>query len=161
MSKTAITLIIIVIVAVLLGAVIFALQNGKSNINQSNDDAATRTDVNSANTNRTSNVNSAALNSNSSARAANEVSVKKSAFVPKYLTVSAGQKVTWSNDDSIVHYVAPDDHPAHDRYSGVWDDDGAGRVSPGETYSITISTPGTYTYHDHLNPTITGTLVVK
>jgi plastocyanin len=98
---------------------------------------------------------------NSINSALTEVSVTKSGFAPKTLTVGAGKKVTWMNNDSVVHYIAPADHPDHIKYVGTWDDDGTGRIAPGEAYTVTISTPGTYSYHDHLNPVTTGTLIIE
>jgi plastocyanin len=182
MSKTVTVFVILLAVAILLGAVIFMLNKDKANTN-----ANVTTNTNSvananrsanANANRAANTNATALNSNTNATSGTNtnaasnsnatqpsgsvsVSITDSGFTPKSLTVSAGQAVTWTNNDNVVHYVAPNDHPSHQRYSGIWDDDGSGRVGPGDTYRVTISTPGTYLYHDHLDSTLTGTLIVR
>ncbi len=168
MSKTILILTILFVVAVVLGGLIFALNQGSSSTNEN-----TNTSTNTANQNarvgntntRTNssaqNSNTSSANSNTNASATTEISITDEGFSPESLTVNAGQRVTWTNTDNIVHYVAPNDHPSHQRYAGVWDDDGSGRISPGETYSITISTPGTYRYHDHLDSSVIGTLIVE
>ncbi len=91
-----------------------------------------------------------------------EVGVSASTgFVPRTVTISVGDTVRWMNEGASTVYVAPDDHPTHVAYSGIWDDDGTGQIGPGETYSFTFTTAGTYSYHDHLNPNNTGTVIVQ
>ncbi|OPY28294.1 MAG: plastocyanin [Methanocella sp. PtaU1.Bin125] len=77
------------------------------------------------------------------------VSMKNRAFVPQELTVSAGDTVTWTNDDPMLHDV----------------DLGALGESPdlrkGETYSMTFDRPGTYDYVCNIHPGMAGKIVVK
>ena len=79
----------------------------------------------------------------------NTVSMKSMAFQPKELTISAGDTVTWVNDDPMLHDV----------------DMGALGASPdmrkGETYSMTFDKPGTYDYDCDLHPGMTGKIIVK
>lgn len=89
------------------------------------------------------------------------VSVRENGFAPVYGRVLSGTAVTWTNDSSHVIEIAPDDHPSHQRYQGVWEDVGAGRIAPGETYTFIFSVPGSYSYHNHLIPEQTGTITVS
>lgn len=89
------------------------------------------------------------------------VSAISDAFIPETVTISAGDLVTWKNDSQNTVYIAPDTHPSHLDYAGVWDDDGTGRIAPGEEYTFTFTESGTYTYHDHLNASSTGTVIVE
>lgn len=164
---------LIILAVVVVGAVVwFVVAGTNNNANSTNTVAnttrTTNTTVNrSSNTNvRTTNANTnSALNSNSSAATnaaeTNMVSITSSGFGPQTVSISAGDSVIWTNNDTSAHYIAPDDHPTHKKYAGIWDDSGAGNISPGQTYTQKFNTPGTYTYHDHLNPTTKGTVIVK
>jgi amicyanin len=77
------------------------------------------------------------------------VSVKNMAFQPKELTISAGDTVTWTNDDPVMHDV---------------DIAGIGKspdLSKGGTYSRTFNEPGTYSYDCDFHPYMTGKIIVK
>jgi len=77
------------------------------------------------------------------------VSMKSTAFQPKELTISAGDTVTWINNDPMLHNV----------------DLGSLGKSPdmrkGETYSMTFDKPGTYDYECNIHPGMTGKIIVK
>jgi YVTN family beta-propeller protein len=79
------------------------------------------------------------------------VSIAKFAFVPTVITISAGQSVTWTNDDPVAHTSTSDDK--------LWD---SGSLSPnGGAFATTFSQPGTYAYHCTIHPFIRGTVVVQ
>jgi plastocyanin len=70
-------------------------------------------------------------------------------FGPKVLTVKAGTKVTWVNQDDIPHTVV--------------DKSKAFRSKPLDTddrYSFTFTQPGTYDYFCGLHPHMTAQVVV-
>ena len=177
MNKTSLAILIIVIVALLVGAGFWLMAGRNSNTNNTNlttnNDNRSLTNQSNLNANRTvtnSNLNTntsvnANSNTNSSANtnsaAPGSVSITSAGFSPRTLTVQAGTTVTWTNNDTATHYVVPDDHPSHFKYAGVWDDDGTGQISRGQTYSNPFLLEGTYTYHDHLNPSTSGTIIVK
>src|SRR3954468_2359888 len=79
------------------------------------------------------------------------VSMKGLRFHPDQTTVRVGQKVTWTNDDNVVHNVTA---------TG-----GAKFMSqaygPGKTYSFTPRKGGTISYVCTLHPGMNGKLVVK
>ena len=80
-----------------------------------------------------------------------------SGFEPKDVTVSLGTMVHFVNESSIDMWVASDDHPAHtdlptfDQFKGG---------KPGEQFVYVFDQVGEWKYHDHLNPTAGGTIVV-
>lgn len=88
-----------------------------------------------------------------------QVEITKDGFLPATITIPKGTKVTWINKDTVVHRVASNPHPVHDGLKGLDSKDIIG--IQGGTYSYSFDTPGTYTYHDHLNPTTNGTVVVE
>lgn len=83
-------------------------------------------------------------------------------FTPAKLTVKAGTTVIFSNTSERPMWVASDVHPTHELYPEF--DTGAtngGRPSPGEDGEFTFERIGTWSYHDHNNPSVTGTVVVN
>lgn len=90
-----------------------------------------------------------------------DVAVTPTGFDPASLTIKAGDTVVWSNNAGRAVYIAPDVHPTHTKYEGVWDDDGTGNIAEEEAYEFTFEQLGTYTYHNHLQTTMTGTIIVE
>jgi plastocyanin len=95
-----------------------------------------------------------------------------SGFSPATLRVKSGETVTFKNESSNRVWPASDVHPTHRLYSGTSlsdhcpDEtnsafDACRGLSPGEEWSFTFTKSGTWTYHDHLNPQATGTIVVE
>ena len=64
------------------------------------------------------------------------VSAADNSFTPRSLTVSAGTTVTWRNNGSMIHTVSAD--------NGHFN---SGPIYPGQTFSHTFTTPGTYNYY--------------
>ena len=86
------------------------------------------------------------------------VLVQDGKFNPQVLTVKKGTEVTWVNKDTEPCWVASDPHPIHNGYPGF--DAGKGMIQD-ETYKFTFQKTGTFGYHDHLNITNTGKIVVE
>lgn len=126
------------------------------NTNSSNTNAAVTANTNSNPTNTNANTSQ-----NTNATTTKFVAITRTGFDPQTVTVALGGTVTWANNDSSQHYVAPNNHPTHVLYAGIWDDNGTGNIGPGQTYSQTFSVAGTYHYHDHTNPSTTGTVIVQ
>ncbi|HYE22229.1 MAG TPA: cupredoxin domain-containing protein [Verrucomicrobiae bacterium] len=99
----------------------------------------------------------ASTGSNSSTPATNSITIQNDTFVPATLTINRGQTVTWVNKDQVNHYVASDPHPQHTALPGF----DSGAFAPNATYLYTFDKAGTFTYHDHLQPTSKGTIIVK
>jgi plastocyanin len=87
-----------------------------------------------------------------------QVLITSSGFSPSTLTIKAGDTVTFINKDSNPHWPASDPHPTHTNYPGF---DALRPLKTGESYSFTFTKQGTWGYHDHLNPSLRGTIIVK
>ena len=82
--------------------------------------------------------------------ATHAVAIADFAFSPATLTITAGDTVTWTNEDQIEHTATST--------TGAFDSDLLGQ---GESYSFTFMTPGTYAYLCTPHPTMTGQIVVQ
>jgi amicyanin len=74
------------------------------------------------------------------------------AFSPRSLTITAGDTVTWVNEDQAPHNVKTVSGPASFQSS---------MLNKGGVFSHTFSTPGTYDYECTVHPGMTAALVVK
>ena len=86
------------------------------------------------------------------------VEITSSGFSPQTLEINQGDTVTWTNKKSSDSWPASAVHPTHDVYPEF---DANRGLKTGETYSFTFERVGNWKYHDHLNPSVTGTIVVK
>jgi uncharacterized protein (DUF305 family) len=77
------------------------------------------------------------------------IAIKNFAFNPSILQIEAGTTVTWINHDVIPHTVT-----GHD---GSFD---SSQLAQEQRYIRRFDVPGTYAYHCHPHPTMTGTIVV-
>lgn len=80
-----------------------------------------------------------------------DVSIAGFAFNPKNITVSVGDTITWTNNDSAPHQLRGDNLST--LYSI--------QMPKGQTYGYTFDTAGTYTYHCTIHPSMKGTIIVK
>lgn len=87
-----------------------------------------------------------------------EVTYTAQGFKPATTTVVEGQTVEFINKSNNYFWPASNDHPSHKVYS---DFDSNKPVIPGQTYSFTFEKIGTWNYHNHLNPTQVGAVIVK
>lgn len=86
-----------------------------------------------------------------------EVMITRSGFSPSTLTVKVGTKVVWVNKSGVTAAVNSAVHPTHLVYPPL----NLGEVANGSSVELVFDKPGTYKYHNHLNPTQTGTIVVQ
>jgi len=82
--------------------------------------------------------------------ATSTVSIYGSGFSPKSVTVTQGDAVTWLNRDSVNHQVLA---TGGQFVSAI--------LKPGQKYSFTFNSPGTYNYEDELHTKLTGKITVK
>lgn len=85
------------------------------------------------------------------------VAITSSGFEPKTITVKVGTKVTWVNKSGSVVQVNSVVHPTHLLYPSL----NLGAVGNGGSVSLVFDKPGSYSYHNHLNASQTGTVVVE
>lgn len=76
---------------------------------------------------------------------------------PVEVTINVGDSIVWLNKDTTVRKIASDPHPSHSALPELLSPD----LAANQTYSFKFMTAGTWAYHDHLNPTLKGTVVVK
>jgi Raf kinase inhibitor-like YbhB/YbcL family protein len=94
------------------------------------------------------------------------VGITSSGFNPSSLTIKTGDTVVFQNNDTELHWPASAVHPTHTVYPesggciGSKFDACAG-LAQSETFTFTFNQKGTWNYHDHLNPGLTGTVVVE
>lgn len=87
----------------------------------------------------------------------NIVEIAASGFSPKNITIQKGESVTWKNTDSADHIINSAPHPIHTTYPPL----NLGVIKPGDQKSLTFPDSGTYKYHDHLNPSLFGSVTVQ
>lgn len=85
------------------------------------------------------------------------VTVTSSGFVPQTVTIKAGIKVVWMNKSGGPVTVNSVVHPTHLVYPPL----NLGEFGDGSSVQLVFDKPGTYSYHNHLNPSQTGTIVVE
>jgi len=101
----------------------------------------------------------------------NTITITSSGFSPLTLTISKGDRVTFTNQGSSPSWPASAVHPTHTVYpgSGISKCDGAEEsnifdacrgLRQGESYSFTFNEAGSWKYHDHLNPGSGGIIIV-
>ena len=88
----------------------------------------------------------------------NIITITAGGFSPAEITIKAEDSVTWVNSDSNDHQVNSGPHPIHTGYQPL---NTVGLIKTGESKSLTFPTTGTYKYHDHLNPQLTGEVTVE
>jgi plastocyanin len=78
------------------------------------------------------------------------VTIDNYAFSPASITVSVGTTVTWVNNDTTAHTVTADD--------GSFD---SGNLAPGESFTYTFTSAGSFVYHCNYHPNMEGTVAVN
>ncbi len=78
-------------------------------------------------------------------------------FSPTTLTIKVGDIVVFENLDSQDRWPASNIHPSHSVYSEF---DPKRGLKPGESWEFKFDKPGSWRFHDHLHPELTGTITV-
>ncbi|MBA3750091.1 MAG: cupredoxin domain-containing protein [Nitrosopumilus sp.] len=82
------------------------------------------------------------------------------AFSPNPVEVKVGQKVIWTNDDTLQHTVTSGSAGSPD--SGKEFDSGLTKLlNKGDTFEYTFTTAGEFPYYCQLHPNQVGTVIVK
>ncbi len=79
----------------------------------------------------------------------NTVEMRGQIYSPADLTISMGSVVTWINQDNTDHTVTSD--------GGLFD---SGTIMPGGRFLFTFESPGVYSYHCQIHPTMKGIIRV-
>ena len=93
-------------------------------------------------------------------------------YSPKTITIKIGETITFKNESSRNVWTASALHPTHTTYSGTSTQqhcpdlsntsfDQCTGSSAGDSWSFTFTKTGSWKYHNHLNSSDSGTVVVK
>ncbi len=96
----------------------------------------------------------------------NVVTYADSGYSPSTLRVKVGTTVTFKNSSSQSMWTASGVHPTHTTYpttGGCLGStfDACKGVQLGSSWSFKFDIAGSWKYHNHLNPSTTGTIVVE
>ena len=80
-----------------------------------------------------------------------EIVIANFSFSPKRFTVPAGATVTWTNHDNVPHVVSSADNQFQK----------LPLLKPGQSFSNTFATAGTYSYFCSIHPQMTGKITVR
>lgn len=86
------------------------------------------------------------------------VEMSENGFKPAQLTVKKDTIVRFKNVGATNMWPASNPHPNHTDYQ---DFDARRLVKPGEVYEFRFKNVGTWGFHDHLSPGLTGRIVVQ
>jgi plastocyanin len=78
------------------------------------------------------------------------VSIMNFAYDPSPVEVAVGDTVTWTNNDSVPHTVTSSDGSIQ-----------SGTMQPGQSFSYTFETAGSFDYHCEFHPNMSGQVVVQ
>ncbi len=87
------------------------------------------------------------------------VSIMEYSFGPSDITVAKGTMITWTNDGTLAHTVTANGFSSGQLAPPAGGGYGYG-MTTGQTYSMTFTAPGSYTYHCSNHPQMTGTITV-
>jgi plastocyanin len=82
-------------------------------------------------------------------------------LTPRCVKVNSGTTIAWKNKSSGKLEVGANPHPIHTGNKEVSGGKFVLVVEPGQTGSATVSTKGTFGYHDHEYPNAVGVIVVQ
>ncbi len=144
------TLVIIIAVLVLIGAVVFVL--GKSGSKSTQPSNVTSQPVTPA-----QGTGNRGTGGTTPKETIVNVNLTSSGFNPKTVTIKTGTRVIWVNKSGGDATVNSDVHPTHQLYPPL----NLGQFPDGSSVQLVFDKQGAYKYHNHLNPGQTGTVVVE
>lgn len=140
--------VVAVMAVVIIGAGVLALTK---------DDKPADTSNTPASSNQNNGNNESQAEPEETEQAAGTITYTGSGFSPETLTVKSGDTVTVRNESSRTIEFESDPHPAHTSNTELNID----TIRPGESKTFTVNRTGTFGYHDHLDSSKTGTIIVQ
>jgi plastocyanin len=101
--------------------------------------------------------NAAASNSPAASPSSLVMDYGTSGFAPAVITVKSGGSITFKNSSNTDIQVDSNPHPVHTDNPEL----NIGVISPGGSKSATLTRTGTWTIHNHLDPSRQATVVVQ
>lgn len=139
MNKGAKITIAIVVLLIIGGVIWFAIANQPKNNNSSQ------------------NQTPITENNDTSKTPAATITYNGSTFSPDTVTVKAGDAIKVVNSSSDELNFDSDPHPVHTDDPEL----NAGPIAAGQSKTFTVSTKGTWGYHNHLDSSQRGTIIVQ
>lgn len=155
MEKKSNGLVIFLIVVVVLVSILYMRSRSSKNSN-----VMVNSETNSNASNKTTNETSATKETSDTMQKNLDtftVKVTENGFEPSTVTIKAGTKVVWINNSGQDSNVSSAFHPTHLVYPPL----NLGSFSDGDSVSLIFDKPGTYKYHNHLDPSQFGEIVVE
>lgn len=86
------------------------------------------------------------------------ISMENNRFDLQDIIIDAGTTLKWINNDPFDHYINTDPHPGHNYYP----EQNSRALAEGESFSLTLNTPGYYPYHCSAHPdTMKAVIIVE
>jgi plastocyanin len=85
------------------------------------------------------------------------ITISEDTYTPQNIKIKKGAKVTFVNNSGELRWPASDLHPSHLIFPEF---DPRQPVENGKSWEFKFEKEGTWGYHDHLAPYITGTIDV-
>ena len=93
--------------------------------------------------------------------AAGTVTFSDSGVSPSTVTIKSGESLTWVNNSSKSVQVGSANHPTHTLNRELTSGEFVTELAPGASATVTLTKKGTWGYHNHLDPSVTGKGVVE
>lgn len=90
-------------------------------------------------------------------KANHKVTIKNNQVTPGYSLTNKCDTLTFISEDPQISKITFGTHPEHGTYAGEREL----TVRKGRSKTITLSEPGSYKFHDHLDPSIAGEFTVS
>ena len=89
------------------------------------------------------------------------VTFSDSGVSPSTVTIKSGESLTWVNNSSKSVQVGGANHPTHTLNKELTNGEFVTDLAPGASATVTLVKKGTWGYHNHLDPSVTGKVVVE
>ena len=129
------------------------------------------TDTNTSSTDTVTTQTDSSDTSGASTATSATVTYTASGFSPATVTIKKGGKVTFEDKRNGSMWIGSGPHPGHAGYDGSSRTEHCApgytgpapfdQCSPGTTYTFTFDKAGTFPYHDHMNSSAFGKVVVE
>ena len=91
----------------------------------------------------------------------NTITFSDSGYNPPSLTVKTGESVTWVNSSRSITQIGSASHPTHNINREITGNNFVIELAPGESAKVQLTKTGEWGYHNHLRPSMTGTITVQ
>lgn len=146
------------VVAIIIVAVIIVLGGGWWLFAHDNSDTAPTSNQNAtSNTSPSNNDSNSSDSTSQSTPVAATITYTDNGFEPKQTTVKSGDTVRITNSSRVALSLDSDPHPTHT----IQPELNVGDVEPGQSKTFVIDKVGTWGFHNHENPSNTGSITVQ